>query len=135
MARILLIEPLLSVARKIEQTLLLAGHAVTATISGEQGARLWSNARFDVLLMNFETDDWNTPEVFAELLAGERTPKRAVIYFDQSITPDMLADRTQEIAPLMPSGQLGLLRQGGDFNSKLYLVLASVLTAEKEEEV
>ena len=137
MANILLIEPLQSVARQIMTWLLRDGHGYYWSISGRLGVKAWlaTNLKFDTLLMNFESDDWNATEVLAVLLGKNRMPQHAVIYFESSITPEELADRVQELEPLIPpSVSLVLLHQGGDFDLKSRLAIASIpVTSQKEE--
>ncbi len=114
------------------------GHNYQWSISGQQGARTWSSDKnkFDVLIMNFETDDLNATEVLADLLGSNRVPQHTVIYLDASATPSMLADLAQELVPLIPpEKQVVLLLKGGDFALKLRLAIASVRATKQEQEV
>lgn len=101
--RILLIEPLNSVAAKLQHQLRQDGHHVDRTPCGKKGSEIWLAGQFDLLLMDYEPEEFDAAEVLANLLGSDRLPQGMIVYssaFDPNASS--LKDRSQEIAPLMP---------------------------------
>lgn len=132
MARILFVEFLQLVADQIKPVLQRDGHEVTWTISGQQAVRRWSNEGFDVLLMNFRSDDLNAEEVLTHLQSKGETPYYAVIY---SAAFDTVLRRIQELRNLMSQGELVLIpRYDETFYRVLRETIANIpITLQKEE--
>ena len=101
--RILLIEPLNSVAGKLQRELRQDGHYVVRTPCGKKGSEIWLGQDFDLLVMDWEPEEFTASEVLANLLGSDRLPARAIFY-SLAFGPnsDSMEDRVREITRLMP---------------------------------